>query len=90
VIGDIFRPEVFVFLGEGLLTTLYIAVASIVLSTIFGSILGIGRYSNHPLLKPASVVYIEAVRNTPFLLFVLAVRFLTPLPSLWALSHPLK
>jgi aspartate/glutamate/glutamine transport system permease protein len=84
VIWDLFRPEVFTFLGEGLLTTLYIAVASIVLSTIFGTILGVARYSNHRLFKPLAVVYIEAVRNTPLLLFILAVRFMSPLPALQA------
>jgi aspartate/glutamate/glutamine transport system permease protein len=84
VIGDLLQPEVFAFLGEGLLTTLYIAVASIVLSMVFGTILGIARYSNHPLLKPVAVVYIESVRNTPLLLFILAVRFMTPLPPVWA------
>jgi putative glutamine transport system permease protein len=84
VIGDLLRPEVVTFLAQGLLTTLYIAVASIVLSTVFGSILGIARYSNHPWFKPVAVVYIEAVRNTPLLLFILAVRFMTPLPPLQA------
>ena len=84
MIGDLLRPEVLTFLGQGLLTTLYIAVASIVLSMAFGMILGIARYSNHPVLKPVAVVYIESVRNTPLLLFILAVRFLSPLPPLQA------
>jgi putative glutamine transport system permease protein len=84
VIGELFRPEVFYFLGEGLLTTIYIAVASIVLSMVFGAILGIARYANRPLITPLAVVYIESVRNTPLLLFILAVRFMTPLPPLQA------
>jgi aspartate/glutamate/glutamine transport system permease protein len=84
VIGDLLRLESFLFLGEGLLTTLYIAVASIALSMAFGMILGIARFSNHPLLKPVAVVYIEAVRNTPLLLFILAMRFMTPLPPIQA------
>jgi putative glutamine transport system permease protein len=84
VIQDLFKAEVFIFLGQGLLTTIYIAVASIVLSMIFGTVLGIARYSNHPLLKPVAVAYIEAVRNTPLLLFILAMRFMTPLPAIQA------
>lgn len=84
MIAELLKPEVFLFLGEGLLTTLYIALASIVLSMAFGTALGIARYSNHPVLKPVAVAYIEAVRNTPLLLFILAMRFMTPLPALQA------
>jgi putative glutamine transport system permease protein len=79
MIQELLKPEIFAFLGEGLLTTVYIAAASIVLSMLIGTILGIARYSNHSLFKPAAVFYIEMVRNTPLLLFILAMRFMTPL-----------
>ena len=79
MIGDLFQPEIFTFMGQGLLTTLYIAVGSIVLSMIFGTILGVARYSNHVLWGRIAAVYIETVRNTPLLLFILAARFMTTL-----------
>ena len=79
MIQDILKPEIFKFLGQGLLTTLYIAVGSIVLSMIFGTILGVTRDSKHKVLAPLAATYIETVRNTPLLLFVLAFRFMSPL-----------
>lgn len=81
---ELLQPELLRFLGEGLVTTLYIAVASIVLSLLFGTMLGVARYSQHPLLSPLAAVYVEAVRNTPLLLFILAARFMTPLPPIQA------
>jgi len=77
MIQELFKPEIFRFLGQGLLTTLYIAVMAISLSFIFGTILGIARYSKHPLLGRLSAIYIECVRNIPMLLFILVFRFMT-------------
>lgn len=80
MIQDLLKPEIFKFLGQGLLTTLYIAVGSIILSMVFGTILGVARDSKQRFLAPLAALYIETVRNTPLLLFVLAMRFMTPLP----------
>lgn len=79
MIQEVFQFEIIRFLGQGLLTTLYIAVMAIMLSFIFGTILGIARYSKHPILGRLSAVYIECVRNIPMLLFILVFRFMTTL-----------
>ena len=84
MIQDLFQYELFRFIGQGLLTTLHIAVSSIVLSMIFGVILGIARYSGHAPLSHVAAVYIETVRNTPLLLFILGIRFMTTLPPIYA------
>ncbi|MEM5816719.1 MAG: amino acid ABC transporter permease [Desulfitobacterium hafniense] len=77
--AEIFQPYVFRFLAEGLMTTLYIAGMTIVLSFVVGTILGIARYSKNPILAPIAAIYIEVVRNIPLLLFILMFRFMTRL-----------
>ncbi|CDX04526.1 putative glutamine ABC transporter permease protein GlnP [bioreactor metagenome] len=77
--AEIFQPYVFRFLAEGLMTTLYIAGMTIVLSFIIGTVLGIARYSKNPILAPLAAIYIEVVRNIPLLLFILMFRFMTRL-----------
>lgn len=79
MISELFKPEIFIFLGKGLLTTLRIAITTILLSSLFGTIIGVARYSAYPVISRVAVLYIELVRNIPMLLFILAVRFMTPL-----------
>ena len=77
MIQQVMQPEIMAFLYRGLLTTLYIAVVSIALSFIFGTILGIMRFSRNKILAPISAVYIEIVRNIPLLLFILVMFFIS-------------
>lgn len=84
MIQELLQYELFRFIGQGLVTTLHIAVSSIVLSMFFGIILGIARYSGHTPLSHIATVYIETVRNTPLLLFILGIRFMTTLPPIYA------
>lgn len=84
MISELLKPELFLFLGKGLLTTLHIAVGSILLSMVIGTVLGVSRYTGYPVLSSVSIFYIELVRNTPLLLFILAARFMTPLEPVYA------
>lgn len=79
MIQEVLKPEIFRFLGQGLLTTLHIAIMSILLSFVFGTLLGIARYSQQAILSRLAAVYIESVRNIPMLLFILVFRFMTTL-----------
>jgi general L-amino acid transport system permease protein len=56
---------------QGLLNTLRVSVAGIVLATVLGTIIGIGRLSRNWLVRTLSTVYVEAVRNVPLPLFVI-------------------
>ncbi|MBW0002880.1 MAG: ABC transporter permease subunit [Hyphomicrobiales bacterium] len=52
----------------GLLNTLAVSSAGIVLSTLIGVFVGLGRLSGHPLVGPLASGYVEALRNVPLLL----------------------
>ncbi|HWR41284.1 MAG TPA: amino acid ABC transporter permease [Patescibacteria group bacterium] len=84
MIGELFKPEIFLFLAAGLWITLEIAACSIVLSLGLGIVLGVARFSGHRMLAPLATVYVELVRNTPTLLFILGFRFMTNLPPVQA------
>jgi general L-amino acid transport system permease protein len=68
----------------GLLNTLVVAAVGCVLTTIFGTLLGIARLSSNWLLRQITLWYIEIMRNTPLLLQLVVwwdlLRFSAPGP----------
>jgi putative glutamine transport system permease protein len=82
MVSQLLRMENLLFMLQGLGVTVQIAAASIILSTFCGTILGVARSSGHRFFAKLAGVYIEVVRNIPNLLFILAVRFLTPFKPL--------
>lgn len=66
------------FLLEGLKVTLTIALATIILSIVIGTILAVLR-RNKGVLGGIAAVYIETFRNTPLILWILVCRFLIPI-----------
>jgi len=77
-------PILYIGLGYGLLLTLQISGLSVVLSFIFGTILGAMRYSKAPVFSQVAATYIEVVRNLPTLLLILVSYFVLGLPAMWA------
>ena len=59
-------------LVQGLLNTLRVSVVAIVAATVLGTLIGIGRLSSNWIVKKLATVYVEAVRNIPLALFVIA------------------
>ena len=57
---------------EGLLNTLRVSLAGIVATTILGTLIGIGRLSRNWVVNKLATVYVEAVRNIPLYVFLLA------------------
>ena len=55
----------------GLVNTLRVAVIGIVLTTILGTLLGIGRFSRNALVRGLCYAYVECFRNIPVLLQLL-------------------
>jgi aspartate/glutamate/glutamine transport system permease protein len=79
MVGGLFSSENLLFLLRGLWITIEISVLSILFSLVFGTILGIARNARKTVAGKLAGIYIEIVRNIPNLLFILAIRFLTPL-----------
>jgi general L-amino acid transport system permease protein len=56
---------------EGLLNTLKVAVVGVILATVLGTIIGIGRLSPNWLLARLAAIYVETLRDIPVLLQLL-------------------
>jgi len=67
----------------GLTNTLLVAIIGVVLTTIMGFAIGIGRLSNNWLVAKLSAAYVETLRNIPLLLQIFFWYFgvLKALPS---------
>lgn len=55
----------------GLLNTLRVAIVGIVLTTILGTLLGVGRFSRNAIVRGVCYGYVELFRNVPVLLQLL-------------------
>ena len=72
----------------GLSNTLRVAVAGIIVSTILGTLLGIGRFSRNPLLRGLCSAYVECFRNIPVLLqllmwYLVLTEVFPPIQDAW-------
>lgn len=73
--------------GVGVLNTLRVAVLGIVMTTILGTLLGIGRFSNNALVRGLCYGYVELFRNIPVLLQLL-MWYLVLIESLPSAGEP--
>jgi general L-amino acid transport system permease protein len=76
----------------GILNTLRVALAGIVLTTLIGAMVGIGRFSRNALVRGLCYGYVELFRNVPVLLQLLMwyLLFTEVLPATyeaWSLAH---
>jgi len=55
----------------GMVNTLRVAVVGIVLTTLLGTLLGVGRFSSNALVRGLCYAYVEVFRNVPILLQLL-------------------
>jgi general L-amino acid transport system permease protein len=67
----------------GLTNTLRVAMLGIVLTTVIGTLVGVGRFSRNALVRGLCVSYVEFFRNVPVLLQLLMwyIMFTEVLPS---------
>ncbi|WP_336810393.1 amino acid ABC transporter permease [Bosea sp. MMO-172] len=72
----------------GLLNTIWVSVFAVILSSMLGLVVGIARLSRNPLLSTLALVYVEALRNVPLLLYLflwyaLIVAVFPPVRDAW-------
>jgi general L-amino acid transport system permease protein len=75
----------------GVLNTLKVAVIGIVLTTLLGVLLGIGRFSRNALVRGLCYAYVEVFRNVPILLqllmwYLFFIEVLPPSNEAWNLG----
>jgi general L-amino acid transport system permease protein len=73
----------------GILNTLRVALIGIVLATLLGTVLGIGRFSRNALVRGICYGYVETFRNVPVLLQLL-MWYLTFAELLPPVDEPLS
>jgi len=77
---------------QGFLNTLRVAIAGLVLATILGTLIGVGRLSRNAVIRTLSTVYVEVVRNVPLLVLLLFANLgivLQVLPRIESAWEPL-
>ena len=75
----------------GVSNTLRVAVLGILLSTILGTLLGVGRFSRNALVRGLCLSYVEFFRNIPVLLqllmwYVILTEVLPPASEAWSIG----
>ncbi|MFL2099483.1 amino acid ABC transporter permease [Desemzia sp. FAM 23991] len=77
-IRTVFTQPNVLFLLNGLKTSLLISLAVVILSILFGTLLGLVRNYEKKFFGKLAGFYIELFRNTPLLLWMLGCAFLIP------------
>jgi len=72
----------------GVLNTLKVAVVGIILTTLLGVMLGVGRFSRNALVRGLCYGYVEVFRNVPILLqllmwYLVFIEVLPPSQTAW-------
>jgi len=85
-------PVVDTLLWGGILISLLTAVVGIVFSLPLGVLLALGRRSQMPVVRLASVMFIEFVRGVPFITVLFMANTMLPLfvPESWAPDRLLR
>ena len=85
-------PIVDTLLWGGIFVSLLTAVVGIVFSLPLGVLLALGRRSPLPVVRTASVIFIEFVRGVPFITILFMANNLAPLflPEAWAPDRLLR
>lgn len=56
---------------QGLLNTVRVAAAGLILATVLGTVIGIGRLSTNAVVRTLCAAYVQFIRNVPLLVVIL-------------------
>jgi general L-amino acid transport system permease protein len=78
-------------IGVGIVNTLWVSLLVIVLSSLFGLLVGLARLGTHPMARVIAAVWVETARNFPpivILIFLYSLwwKLLPPLDEAWTLG----
>jgi general L-amino acid transport system permease protein len=78
--------------GIGLLNTLKVAIIGIVLATLLGTLVGVGRFSANYIVRKLCYWYVEFFRNVPIYLqlliwYIVFTEMLPSFESAWQAGH---
>jgi general L-amino acid transport system permease protein len=93
LVGDVFGlPHVETRVWGGLLVTLVISFTGIIFSLPLGILLALGRRSALPIVRTASVVFIEFWRGVPLITVLFFATYMLPffLPPSWKIDGLLR
>ena len=87
-----FMPIVGTNLWGGLLLTFLLTVVGILFSFPLGVLLALGRRSELPIIRMASVAYIELVRGVPLITILFMAQLMLPLflPTGWTVDRVIR
>ena len=74
----VFTPENIIYLFNGFLISLSIAVLALIFGTILGTIAASGKLSKNKIIRGIATVYIEVIRGTPMLLQLITLSLGIP------------
>jgi polar amino acid transport system permease protein len=67
--------ETFIYLSQGVYTTIRITIFSYLIATVLGLITGLARVSKNVILYNISTLYVEIVRGVPMVVLLLYIAF---------------
>jgi polar amino acid transport system permease protein len=67
--------DTFMFLKDGVITTLRITFFSFLIATTLGLLTGLARVSKNPILFNISTLYVETIRGIPLVVLLLYIAF---------------
>src|SRR5512135_886129 len=75
VLGSRNYQNTFLYLTQGIITTLRITLFSFLLATLLGLPTGLARISKNIFLRNVSTLYVEVVRGIPLLVLIIYIAY---------------